>query len=135
MPGACRLHDLCTGHNGFPPRMNNQASNDVFVNGRGQHRQTDTWAQHCKPGSGCHSSYLLAGSPTSYANNLQKGRIADFVACGSVVLTGSADTRVGPEPGGPGGPGPGQEFYYEYFRAGFSRAGDRVTEHGYRDIV
>lgn len=132
MPGAARINDLCSGHGSWPPRMATQGSNDVYVNNRKQHRQSDSWAVHCKPGGSCHSSYLLAGSPTSYANNLQKGRIGDFVACGSVVMTGSTDTRVGPEPGGPGGPGPGEEFYYEYFRASYSRAGDRVTKHGYR---
>ncbi len=129
MPGAARLSDKCSGHGCWPPRQNNQASDDVFVNERGQHRKDDQWAIHCCPGRGCHISVLLAGSPICFANEKQRGRLQDFVACGSVVATGSSDTRFGPETPGQGGGGEdGDLFYYQFFRAGYSRAGDRLFE-------
>jgi uncharacterized Zn-binding protein involved in type VI secretion len=128
MPQAARINDLCTGHGCFFPRITDEGSPDVFVNNRNQHRQGDHWVQHCCPKHGCHDSSLLAGSPTSYVNNKQRGRVADFVACGSIVATGSPDTRIGPEPSsGPGSPNGGDPWYYLYFRAGYSRAGDRVA--------
>lgn len=129
MPQAARINDLCTGHGCWPPRVTDQGSPDTYVNNRNQHRQGDHWITHCCPNRGCHDSSLLNGSPTSYVNNKQRGRVADFVACGSIVATGSPDTRIGPEPStGPGSGGPGDdEWYYLYFRSGYSRAGDRVT--------
>ncbi len=31
----------------FPSRPNTSWSLDTFVNGRGVHRQSDTWGEHC----------------------------------------------------------------------------------------
>lgn len=42
MPGIVRLGDVCSGHDGFPSRPNNQASSDVFVNSIGVHRVGDS---------------------------------------------------------------------------------------------
>jgi len=130
MPGAARINDVCSAHGCWPSRETDQGSPNTYVNNRKQHRQSDHWVTHCCPKQGCHDSYLLQGSPTSFTNNLQTGRIADFVACGSIVMTGSPDGYIGPEPStGPGsGSGPGGAFYFQYFRASYNRAGDRTTE-------
>jgi uncharacterized Zn-binding protein involved in type VI secretion len=95
MPPVARLYDICTGHGCWPPRPNSQASGDVIVNNRGWHRQTDAWQVHCCPPP-CHAGNLAAGSPTVIVNNLQGGRIADPVNCGSAVATGSPNTICGP---------------------------------------
>lgn len=47
MPGVAREQDICTGHGCYPPRPNSQWSLDTFVNGRGVHRQSDSWEVHC----------------------------------------------------------------------------------------
>jgi len=47
MPGVARENDVCSGHGCYPSRANTQWSSDVFVNGRGVHRQGDSWATHC----------------------------------------------------------------------------------------
>lgn len=47
MPATVRLGDQCTGHGCFPPRVNDSASSDVFVNGIGVHRVGDHWVEHC----------------------------------------------------------------------------------------
>ena len=47
MPAVVRLGDICTGHGCWPPRQNIEASQNVFVNGRGVHRLGDAWAVHC----------------------------------------------------------------------------------------
>lgn len=93
MPSICRLGDLCTGHSCFPPRPNDQASTDVYVNGIGAHRQSDHWASHCC--GSCHDSNLARGSSTVYVNGLQLGRIGDPVACGSAIAQGSINTFAG----------------------------------------
>jgi len=95
MPGVARLGDVCTGHGPWPPRPNNGASGDVFVNGIPVHRQGDGWAVHCNPEPQCHGSALAAGSSTVYVNGLQVGRIGDPVACGSSVASGSGDVFAG----------------------------------------
>jgi len=47
MPAAVRHTDICSGHGCYPPRPNNQASTNVFINDLGSHRLTDSWAPHC----------------------------------------------------------------------------------------
>lgn len=93
--GAARLNDRCTGHGCFSSRINVAASNDVFVNDRGSHRQGDAWKTHrCFLSS--HAGVLAKGSPTVFVNDKQMGRIGDSVSCGSRVMTGSSDVFVGP---------------------------------------
>lgn len=93
MPAVCRLGDLCTGHGCWPPRPNDQASPNVFVNGIAVHRETDSWAAHCCVG--CHTSVLQTGSSTVFCNGLPVARIGDPVACGSLVAQGSPNVFVG----------------------------------------
>lgn len=93
--GACRLQtDLCTGHGCFPPRLNIQASPNVYVNNIRWHRETDLWDVHCC--GGCHVGRLARGSPTVFVNNLEGGRIDDPVDCGSLVMEGSPNVFIGP---------------------------------------
>lgn len=95
MSAAARLHDVCTGHDCWPSRQNDQGSQNVFINGIPSHRQGDHWVVHCC-GSSCHDSHLAQGSPTVYVNGVQKGRVGDPVACGSRVRQGSPNVFVGP---------------------------------------
>jgi len=95
MPGVCRLGDTCSGHGAFPPRANDSASSDVFVNGIGAHRQGDHWVTHCDPTPVCHDSTLASGSATVFVNGVQLGRIGDPVACGSTVVVGSGNVFAG----------------------------------------
>ncbi len=95
MPAAARLNDTCTGHGCWPPRANDQASEDVFINGRGAHRQGDHWAAHtCPTIPETHDSLLAGGSPTVFVNGKPLGRIGDAVACGSTLATGSGNVFV-----------------------------------------
>lgn len=89
-----RLGDKCSGHGCFPPRVNDQASSDVFVNGIGAHRQGDHWVTHCC-GNSCHDSSLAKGSSTVFVNGKQLSRIGDPVACGSAVAQGSNNVYAG----------------------------------------
>lgn len=50
MPAVVRLGDMSAGHC-YPARANDSASPDVFVNGRGVHRQGDHWPTHCLHGN------------------------------------------------------------------------------------
>jgi len=94
MPSVARYRDFCSGHAQWPPRPNEQASINVFVNDLGWHRQSDSWEIHCDDND-CHGSYLKSGSATVYINNLQGGRITDPVACGSAVAQGSHSVYCG----------------------------------------
>jgi len=95
MPGASRLGDMGSGHASWPPRPNDEASTDVFVNSIGSHRQGDHWATHCNPQPECHDSTLAAGSSTVYVNGKQMSRIGDPIACGSTITEGSTNVFVG----------------------------------------
>lgn len=90
MSSVTRLADVCSGHGTCSSRPNVGASSNVFVNGRGAHRQGDPWAVHCT-----HNSILAAGSSTVYVNGRQLGRVGDPVACGSIVATGSGNVFAG----------------------------------------
>ena len=94
MPLVCRIGDRCSGHGCFPPRVNDEGSTNVFVNGIGVHRQSDHWVTHCC-GPSCHDSTLAKGSQTVYCNGLQVGRIADPIACSSCVVEGSLNVFAG----------------------------------------
>ena len=89
---AVRLGDVCSGHSCWPPRPNTQGSPNVYVNKLPWHRVGDAWATHCC-GLSCHDSVLATGSPTVRVNGIPAGRITSRVACGSVAVTGSPDTR------------------------------------------
>ena len=95
MPPAARLHDICTGHDDWPPRPNIEGSPNVFVNNRNWHRQGDAWEVHCNSIPECHAGVLASGSSTVYVNNKQAGRIGDPVDCGSSVATGSPNVFAG----------------------------------------
>jgi len=94
MPPVTRLGDICTGHDAWPPRANNQASGDVLVNNIGVHREGDSWAIHCKRLS-CHVSVQAGGSGTVFVNNKAISRIGDPIACGSLVAAGSPNVFAG----------------------------------------
>ena len=90
MPAVVRLGDTCTGHGCFDSRANDQGSGDTFVNGIPAHRQDDHWITHCC--GSCHDSTLASGSPDTYVNGKQLGRVGDPIACGSACAVGSGDT-------------------------------------------
>lgn len=93
MPTA-RLADYCSGHRCWPPRPNNQASENVFVNSRGAHRLGDSWNRHCCRKK-CHSSVTCQGSSTVFVNGMPLARIGDVVCCTSRIMTGSTDVYTG----------------------------------------
>lgn len=92
---AARLGDSCSGHADYPPRPNNEGSDNVFINGIPAHRQGDSYEIHCDPDNDCHADVLANGSGTVYFNGKQAGRIGDPVACGSVIAEGSDNTFIG----------------------------------------
>lgn len=47
MPAIVRLGDKSCGHSCYSQRPNDEASNNVFVNGLGVHRVGDHWITHC----------------------------------------------------------------------------------------
>lgn len=93
MSNVARLSDICTGHFWHMSRSNISASENVFVNGLGAHRQSDGWAIHgfLLP----HASILASGSSTVFVNGLQLGRVGDPIVCGSIVATGSDNVFAG----------------------------------------
>lgn len=95
MPAVARLSDPCTGHGCFPPRGNSGASSNVFVNGRGAHRQGDAYPPHACPGCAPHSGALAGGSSTVFVNGKPLGRIGDAVSCGGSVAAGSSNVSAG----------------------------------------
>ena len=94
MPAATRLGDICTGHDGFPPRENDEASENVFINGKGAHRVGDHWITHCLA-IVCHDSVLEEGSATVFINGKAAGRIGDPIECGSLIAEGSDNVFIG----------------------------------------
>lgn len=94
MPAAVRLHDICSGHQDWPPRPNIEGSPDTFINGIASHRVGDAWAVHCNPVPQCHDGVAQAGSPDVFVNGKAKMRVGDPVNCGSTCAQGSPDVFV-----------------------------------------
>lgn len=88
MSGICRLGDLSSGHDGFPPRPIISGSNNVFINGIPATTIGDTWAIHCHDSS-CHSCNQATGSSKVRINGKQLVRVGDATGCGDVVASGS----------------------------------------------
>lgn len=91
---AARKNDLCSGHDGYPPRPNSEGSSDVFINGRPAHRKGDGWKDHCKKDS-CHKSVTDQGSNTVKINKKKAARVGDKVKCGSTIVTGATNVNIG----------------------------------------
>jgi uncharacterized protein (TIGR02594 family) len=94
MPAATRLGDECTGHGCFPPRINDQGSENVFVNGIASHRSGDHWTTHCC-GPACHDSIASESPSTVFINGKPAVRIGDGIECGSIVAQGSPSVFFG----------------------------------------
>jgi uncharacterized Zn-binding protein involved in type VI secretion len=94
MAAATRLGDVCSGHGCFGPRVNDAASENVFINGLGAHREGDHWVTHCC-GPVCHDSVALTGSGTVFVNGKAAVRIGDSIECGSAVAQGSPNVFIG----------------------------------------
>ena len=94
MPAVVRLGDEGTGHDCYPPRVNDDASTNVFVNGRGVHREQDHWVEHTC-GDNTHDGVLQTGSSTVFVNGRPAARIGDPISCGSVAAQGSSNVFFG----------------------------------------
>lgn len=88
--GVTRLGDLSTGHYPFGPRPNDEASSNVFVNGKGVVRVGDHWAVH-----GTHDGVQATGSSSVFVNGKAVARIGDAISCGDFVAEGSSNVFAG----------------------------------------
>jgi len=95
MPAVHRKGDMGTGHSPWPPRPNDQGSNNVNVNSIPVHREGDHWTPHAAPGAIPHDSNLAKGSLTVFVNGKGIARIGDPVACGSKCASGSSNVFSG----------------------------------------
>jgi uncharacterized Zn-binding protein involved in type VI secretion len=94
MAAATRLGDICSGHGCFPPRVNDEASDNVFINGLGAHRKGDHWVTHCCTII-CHDGIAEEGSSKVFINGKAAVRIGDPITCGSVSAQGSPSVFFG----------------------------------------
>ena len=89
MPAAHRHSDICSGHGCWPPRPNNGASPNVFVNGLGWHRKGDPWLPHtCPPIPETHSGVAAQGSPTIFVNGERASNPTDFESVRKLIDKG-----------------------------------------------
>lgn len=94
MPGAVRHGDMSCGHGDWPPRANDESSQDVIINGLGAHRKGDHWPTHCDTTPICHDGRAAAGSPDILVNGRPLVRIGDPIDCGDTACQGSPDVLV-----------------------------------------
>ena len=90
-----RLGDLGAIHDACPNVPLVTASDDVFINGRGAGRVTDSYARH-----GCfihpvHTPHIASGSESVFVNGLPLARVGDITDCGGVVVEGSPNVWAG----------------------------------------
>lgn len=95
MPAATRLGDNNTGHDACPPVPLVTASGNVFINGLGAGRLSDSYASHSCINHDPHSGSISSGSSTVFINGLAAARIGDSVSCGGSVAEGSGNVFIG----------------------------------------
>lgn len=95
MAAATRLGDSDTGHDACPPTALISASADVFINGRGAGRVSDSYALHGCDVHPAHSGQIASGSGTVFIDGLAAGRVGDPVSCGGSVAEGSGNVFIG----------------------------------------
>lgn len=97
----CRVGDLCTGHDCYPPRPCITGSSTVFLNNLPIHCVGDLWDVHCCRHSGddfhgCHKGVTIAGSSNVWVEGRLVARTGDSIDCGSKVgLSCSPDVFCG----------------------------------------
>ena len=86
-----------SGHITYPPRVTSSGSSNVFAEGKGVHRQGDSFGSHTntKPPYDTHSSSTNGGSSTVFCNSKKVARVGDPSGCGGTILTGISSVRVG----------------------------------------
>lgn len=95
MPAQVRQDvDLCSGHNGFAPRICDVGNPTHTVNGKPVVRVGDHWVTHCAPKKGCHDSVQASGSPNATSGGKPRARVGDSIACGSTNAAGSGNCTV-----------------------------------------
>jgi len=94
MPAVVRLGDMSCGHGCWPPRPNVEASDNVFVNGRGVHRIGDGWDIHCCLDD-CHGGVASSGSSSVFVNGRPICRVGDAISCGDTMCEGSPNVFAG----------------------------------------
>lgn len=97
MPSVVRKGDICSGHEAWPPRPNDQGSEDVYVNDIALHRVDDHWTTHSGDRN-THDAYQSGGALNVFANNKQVARVGDDISCGSVNAQGSSNVFCGGYP-------------------------------------
>lgn len=95
MPAQVRQGiDVCTGHEGFAPRIADTGNPNHTVNGKPVVCVGDHWITHCAPKKGCHDSVQASGSPNATSGGKPRARIGDSIACGSKNAAGSPNCTV-----------------------------------------
>lgn len=95
MPGAAYKTSKSFGHGNYPSRVTDMGSPNVFANGKGAHRVTDSWETHCNDVGDCHEGDTVSGSGSVFVNGLPWARVGDSIDCGDSISTGSPDVMVG----------------------------------------
>ena len=88
---SCAIHvATTTGHDGFPPTTSISSSNKLIVGGHPAVLEGDTFNQHCKPGSGCHSGVAVASSSKMIVGGKSVCVQGDKLSCGDTIASGSS---------------------------------------------
>ena len=90
MPAIALLGSVCSGHDGFPPRVSVSGQGTHTINGTPVHCVGDAWATHVKPKSSPHAGVTVAGQGLHTINGKAVARVGDSVSCGSSIVSGQS---------------------------------------------
>ena len=90
-----RLGDIGGHHDSCPNVPLVSCSENVFVNGRGAGRVSDSYAGHSCFIHPVHTPHIASGSSSVFVNGLPLARIGDATDCGGVVIEGSENVFAG----------------------------------------
>ncbi|MFM5095016.1 PAAR domain-containing protein [Aeromonas rivipollensis] len=94
MAGIATQESICSGHDGFHPRMAAEGAPLFTVNGVAVHCEGMAWTMHDKPDNPPHGGTGI-GSCSMDINGAKVCLIGDPVSCGSVIVTGDDTFQIG----------------------------------------
>lgn len=87
---AATVGDIGTDHDGFPPTLIIEGSQNIIIDNKPAARVGDALAPHAKPGSLPHDRAITTGSKTVFFNGKPAALTGSEVGCGGVIIGGSS---------------------------------------------
>lgn len=92
---ACRVGDVTTGHQCYPPAPASQGASTVFINGSPAFRKYDKLSKHTCMKATHENGIVKDGSTLVIMEGKGVSRVGDICTCPENMMTGSSNVHAG----------------------------------------